>query len=404
MLQSIPPLAISMDNKLIFWALGLSLLTPQLGAQTFLYSVDNDYPGTSYLGGDTETGGSFYVDGNLNMSGSLMVDSTGANNNLYVENLHAGVPLDGNQTDFIMDGPLQLWSGFSPGMPALKGAALSWLHSQLDLGDLTYTSTDTPALNISENGDGTYLYPTIYFTGYDGNTTWVWQQNGLDAVTLSNASLLAQQMELESSGNLTLANAGNSTSVQIISETGQVNFSTAPVHLRATATASNNLTLVTGNAAVVFWDASGNTTQNLTAANVTTIYGNGVQGFGFGHDIGLTASRSFALGNGLSADYYGSIVLGADNIAHAGLTSANRTAWQSADPLFIVGNGGATDALTIYKNGNAEFGDSLTVDGQFQANGTTTIPGDVWLNPDATPGAVTVTVSSAKGNVSLIGE
>ncbi len=371
-----------------------------LHAQTFLGGVDNDYPGTSYNTGMVEIGGSFYIDADLRLHTSLSADSLVITNDLTVGNIHQAVPMDGNQTDFTMDGGLALWSNASRWLPVSRGAAVSWLHAGIDLGDLTYTSTDTPAFNISENSDGTFFYPAINFTGYDANTTWVWQQNGLAA--MSNASLLVPQMELSVHGNLTLSSASGSGTLQIDPDAGSINVSTPTANIAVTAGSSSNLTFATGNDTIVFNDAASNTTQSISPASISGAYASGIQSLGFGANVQVPGWGSFAFGNNLNAQYYGSVVLGDANAFQGNLTTGNLTGWQAADPLFLVGNGGEADPLTVLKNGDAVLTGQTTINGNATLNGVlSTFHGSVSLGA---AGNVTVKMSTAQGDIPQLGD
>ena len=72
-----------------------------------------------------------------------------------------------------------------------------------------------------------------------------------------------------------------------------------------------------------------------------------------------TAQRSVAVGLGATASSYASLVVGQNNLLVGTTVSPTATpspsAWQAADPLFVVGNGADTNnrsnALTVYKDG-----------------------------------------------------
>jgi len=86
--------------------------------------------------------------------------------------------------------------------------------------------------------------------------------------------------------------------------------------------------------------------------------------------VATTASGDYSASFGLlsSASAYASFVIGRYNV---GLSSAvppaapSATAWVATDPLFEIGNGtsssATSDALVVYKNGNAALQGSLTV-------------------------------------------
>ncbi len=68
-----------------------------------------------------------------------------------------------------------------------------------------------------------------------------------------------------------------------------------------------------------------------------------------------------AIGNHLTVNCWSATALGCYNVG-----SGNENAWVATDPLLEVGNGTAStpsDALVIYKNGNATLQGALTAQG-----------------------------------------
>jgi hypothetical protein len=352
------------------------LSASKLSAQYFLSDPANTYPGTSYLTSDTEFGGFFGVDGNFTTNGTLSIggdvniyeDDLYDPGNLTVTNLYTpgSDSIANSQTDYSLSGGLELWSGFSPGVPRVPGVGGSWFHASLDFGDLTYTGTATPAFNISQLSSGGEFYSTIIYTGYANNTTWVWQQNGLAAQADTGST--AWQMSLGGDGNLTIYYPGGSQHQKLSPENGTLVTTADSAGVGGTDAGSDQFSVITGNNAVVFSPSSG-TPVSLTPASLSSLLASGVQPTILGSNITATGARSFAFGNNLSAAYYGSIVLGASNVVPSGVSSTSQTSWQAGDPLLVVGDGQDVDPLSILKSGNATLGGNITVSGNLTLNG-----------------------------------
>jgi hypothetical protein len=75
----------------------------------------------------------------------------------------------------------------------------------------------------------------------------------------------------------------------------------------------------------------------------------------FGDQSKASGYASFAMGYNTTAQSYASLVLGRYN-----LISGTTNAWYAGEPIFVIGNGTSTtarsNAMTVYKNGNADFG------------------------------------------------
>jgi hypothetical protein len=367
----------------------IGLAAPRLPAQIFIPSPDNTLTGNTYFENDTEVNGNAWVDGGGEIAGTLYVDDAAyVTNDLYATNIYSlNLFNDYTADEFTVTGNLELTSGFSPGMSESWGAAYSWLHSGLDFGDLTYTYTDTPAFNISQNTDGTYFYPTIYFTGYDANTTWVWQENGLAA--MSNSSLLGVQMELSGSGNLTMRNPANGNSMVLDPQDGGIAVSNANGTLTVGDANSSTITFDASSQTITFYNGTTNDTSSISPNSTAFTFSTTSSGQAYGTGASATANYAFALGNGtlasgngsfaignhVTAAYFDSIVLGQWNDPISGSGSGNTT-WVSTDPLFVIGNGTDVDhpsnALVMLKNGDTTLNGNLTVTGNATFNGTST--------------------------------
>jgi hypothetical protein len=80
----------------------------------------------------------------------------------------------------------------------------------------------------------------------------------------------------------------------------------------------------------------------------------------FGLQTTANGSNSIAMGDNTTAQAYGSFVLGRYNVV-----SGTPGIWNNAEPAFVIGNGTSassrSNAVTIYKNGSADFGGSINL-------------------------------------------
>jgi hypothetical protein len=395
----------------ILLALAGLALSPglKLAAQEFI-SPDNTYDGENYFSNDVEIYGNGYFDTSLTISDELSVgDSLYVNNNLYVQNLYANT-LYYNYTapnNLAIDGNLELFSGFNSGMSESWGLGGSWLHASLDLGDLTYTSTDTPAFNISELNYGGSFYPTVFFTGYDGSTSWVWQENGL------NGSLQTQ-MTLAGNGNLTLQSPGSDNSLLLDPQDGQIFVTNSGGNMTVIDANSNSITLAATTQAIIFTNGTTHSSQSITPSGTSYLIGTAGEGITYGSNANAPGSSafamggntlasgtgSFAIGNNVTAAYYDSIVLGQWNAPISGSGSGS-TSWNATDPLFVIGNGAnsssTSNALVILKDGDTSLNGNLTVNGSAYFNGSAAV-----FNGTVNLGA-NVTMTQAQGDI-LMGQ
>lgn len=385
----------------------ICLLTRPLAAQSHLWSVDNYYPGPTYNTGDTEFHTWVYSDWDLNVYGSFLAQGDlSINQDLNVDNVYITLAGGTVNPNFATNMSVELWSGLSLNVSTSWGVSQTWFHSGIDLGDLTYDAADTPALNISQDMDGPHYLPTINFIGYDANTTWVWQHSNTYGPFVDpwydptsyryNTDLgnLTTQMTLSGNGKLIV---GEGATLVVDPGNGSITSSGNSTKLMA-AGAGANFEFDTTVSALVF-NAAG-----AYASITANIAASGAHSIGIGRNLTLTGGKSFAIGNDLSAGYYGSVVFGKANAQPSWLGLGETDTWQSGDPLMVVGNGNSTNPLTINKAGNADFEGVLILNGNVTINGSTaTFTHNVSLGANGTSGNVTSTLSSAKGDIPMIG-
>jgi hypothetical protein len=385
----------------------LHLSVSRLHAQNQLYLpwVDNNWSGEDYFTQDVEIGGydltedlgwgpityggMDYVDSSVTVNDEVFVhDSLTIANNLSVNGVFISSTLNGEAVNssgtlssevdnLSLAGSLELFSHFSSGLSQYgEPAAASWLHASLDFGDLTYTGTDTPAFNVSESAADGVLLPIINFTGYDGNTTWIWQQNGREAFTTANLSMVKPQMKLTGAGNLALLGPDSDESIYLAQESGNWTFGSEAAGIAGLDDQADTFTLQTGNASINFTQA-GSSTGSITPANVSSFQSIPL-GLGFGSGISLVGANAMAFGNQLAAAYDGSVVVGQWNTPPtSSYGSGNISSWYPTDPLFVIGNGQGSDdpsdAMVVLKDGDTTINGNATVQGNATFNGNTAV-------------------------------
>jgi len=117
----------------------------------------------------------------------------------------------------------------------------------------------------------------------------------------------------------------------------------------------------------------------------------GTDSVAMGYTSTASGTYSSAFGANTTATAYDSTVFGQYNVG-GGSTSS----WSAGDPLFEIGNGTSTtasDALLIYKNGNA------VVQGTLTAGGTITAAAVTSTGTISTTGAVSAASLTASGTI-----
>lgn len=101
----------------------------------------------------------------------------------------------------------------------------------------------------------------------------------------------------------------------------------------------------------------------------------------FGDRSTASGYASMAIGYNSTAQSYASLVLGRYNT----LTGSGTT-WYSYDPALVIGNGTSTsarsNALTVYKNGNADFAGRINANSYLNINRGTASGVAMWVNDD----------------------
>jgi hypothetical protein len=104
--------------------------------------------------------------------------------------------------------------------------------------------------------------------------------------------------------------------------------------------------------------------QSLTMGNYTSAYG--AQAVAMGMSTIASGTNSTAMGSAAYATSYDSVAMGAYNVGLSqSQTPPSGSSWVGVDPLLELGNGtgfsNPSDALVVYKNGNAILSGTLTV-------------------------------------------
>lgn len=254
------------------------------------------------------------------------------------------------------------------------------LHAQNQTvsGNLTVTGTsdfEGDTLTFGTNSSTTDLGVLTLYTDGTTSTTefdasrsaniWKWQQN--------QSATLQLQMKLDNNNNLTLYNS--SGTVEITLNPGGTSTFQNSVTLNGTSNTMPNQTLSGGSS--VLTESLGNGLY-LSSTAATLALGTGTSATGtdsvaLGYGTTASGNYSTALGYNTKAQAYEDVAVGQYNVG--GGTAGS---YVSGDPLFEVGNGASSgslsDALAVYKNGNATF----------SIGGTTTFANGAYIAPFST--------------------
>ena len=128
--------------------------------------------------------------------------------------------------------------------------------------------------------------------------------------------------------------------------------------------AQKNMSIAIGTNAISSGDeavAVGNSSN--ASGNYSVSLGRGVAGGNYATNMGFSfanADYSVTMGNNVTSGAYASVVIGYNNVV-----AGSRNEWKPTDPIFVVGNGystGASNAMTVYKDGNMTIKGTLTQD------------------------------------------
>lgn len=296
-------------------------------------------------------------------------------------------------------------------------------------GDTVTTDLTVEGSTISSGIDGSYPGWLAFYT--DGSTSvvefdarhsgniWKWQQNG-------GGTSLQVQMKLDSGNVLTLYNSSGTANVTL-SPTGTSIF-TGSVTLNGASNTMPNQGLTGGPSSVLTEGLADNryvSSSSMTIGSAISPWGDAISnlglnggtatggaslasgsystasgysstavgvgataiGFGstsMGYNTTASGYYSTAMGYYTSASAYDSFVMGTCNVGlNASGGTASATSWVATDPLFEVGNGGngyggcnpaasgPSDALVVYKNGNAVVQGNVTTGGSISTTGIT---------------------------------
>ena len=229
---------------------------------------------------------------------------------------------------------------------ATGGVSTAWGLGNIASGDFT------TAWGLENNASGDFTTAWGLENNASGNNTTAWGTNNIANATLST---------VWGTGNTA---SGNNTTAWGTGNIASANLTTA---WGADNTASGNFSTAWGG-------------ENIASAHVTTAWGSENTSSGdFSTAWGLenTASGKFttASGEGNTANSFGETVIG----LYATIApDANPDSFESEDRIFTIGNGEFTqrsDALRIYKDGNAELIGSLVQIGKEDERSTLNIRG-----------------------------
>ena len=212
---------------------------------------------------------------------------------------------------------------------------------------------------IIEKGIGST--PTLTTTELQSSSLFLWYPalhalraggNSLDTVATIGPYSTAFGIYSSASGPYSFAagNYGTASGANSVSFGGYAS-GTDSFAFFGSAWGVNSIALGNGNVAGPRSTAIGNNT-----------WASGTQGVAIGIDSSAYGTNSIAIGYEAQEGSYGAIALGSyiTGCSENG-GSVNSTSWVSTDPLLEVGNGTGTgstprsDALVVYKNGNAVF-------------------------------------------------
>ena len=172
-------------------------------------------------------------------------------------------------------------------------------------------------------------------------------------------------------GSQTIASGGNSTAMGgSTTASGEVSTamgnSTTASAINSTAMGYN--TIASGESATAMGGTSTASATNSTAMGSQTI-ASGEGATAMGGKSTASGKFSTAMGNSTTAQSLAETAIGTYNTTY---TPTSATLYNSADRLFVIGNGTSSsalsDALVMLKNGNTTIGGSLALNG----NGTST--------------------------------
>jgi hypothetical protein len=223
-------------------------------------------------------------------------------------------------------------------------------------GLLTDTGTlGTGTLSLSGAGTEMFWFPSLaaFRAGYVSGTQWNQSNIGEYSVAFGSSTTASGSYSTASGYATTASGPFSSTNgFETIASAG----GSAAFGFYSSASGWGSTAYGAGTS------ASGN--YSLTMGYVTIA--SGLNASAFGYSSSASGNATVAAGVVTSASAYASFAVGAGNVG-----GGNPTEWVATDPLFEVGNGGlygngnptqgASDALVVYKNGNAVLQGTLQV-------------------------------------------
>ncbi len=313
----------------------------------------------------------------LNSNGNLTLIDSISGNNIAI------VPANSSLV-------VNWFNGSSNGTEVISLAALTFNHNSfsggstggnltLGLGDIVLAASNT-----NPSGQAIYL-------GAGNISSWGYAIEFKDnstshAITIGSPPLALGDFLTVGTASVSVNSSGVSISARTI---GNGTASGSTDFTMGNGATSSNLSSVAlvGNSSALGSSSVAIGNNSVAMANLAIALGGG----------NATGNSSVAIGIGTSAQTWSGVTVGHYNSPISG----NFTAWQSADPAFIVGVGNSTtpaNGMVVYNSGNVTFGGNLAMDNPAYVSPTNTTQPQELL----TKGATTVNgTATFNGNTTL---
>jgi hypothetical protein len=204
--------------------------------------------------------------------------------------------------------------------------------------------------NVKSNG----AYAVSLGANLTASGTYATALNGGNTASGTYATAMGSATTAAGLCSFALGNLSQTTAAGSYSISGGYQSSAAA----AAAIAVGWQSQATGQYAASFNQASTASGQGAAAFNYSNT-ASGIYSFSIGQQTVASGRNAFSAGDFTTASVYSSFVIGQYNNS-----TGSATVWQTADPLFVAGNGSSAaslaNALILYKNGNMTIAGSLT--------------------------------------------